>query len=381
MAVGIDVVKDDLETLFVRVNLTGLSPGTKYDVLRLQMRYTGKDDTGVRHYDRELPDRRELWSSVGHRVGWTAPSATSSFRDYECPKRPTVYFVVASSAVSPYEWDFSDGNYPVSRGVLDTEVVHFAQDLKDANLGLQPDAGHLLVRSTAELGLYVSACVVEMDGPRYTARGSEFSVMGNQFPVFVSDTRETRRGSVTLLTRDLGAYQDLRRIVFPSSGRIRPVSFQSGGDSTLLLDDMRVLPLDVEVEQVTPERADLRYIHIDYLETDATVPLVQRTGDNDNMVNEPVANFTISDVTPGRNQWVTLTDTSTGQYDSWDWTIGHASLNAQTSSWPRDWIAKRYTKGPHRVFWPHRGTKQIKLRVYGSGAGAHSRVKTVTVHK
>lgn len=371
--VAIDVVKDDLETLFVAVNLTGLTAGTKYDVLRLQLRYTGKDDAGARQYERELPDRRELWSSVAHRVGWTAPAASASFRDFECPKRPTVYFVVASSAVSPAEWDFADGNYPVARGVLDTEVIHFNQDLKDADLDLEPNDGDLLVRSTSELALYVSACVVEMDGPRYIARGTEFPVMGNQFPVYVADSREARRGSVTLLTRNLGELQDLRRIVYPSSGRIRPVIFNSAGEQVLLLDDMRVLPLDIEIEQASTTDPGLRYVHIDYLEVDATKPLISRTGDNDDLVNAPNANFTISDVTPGRNQWVTLTDTSTGQYDSWDWTIGHATFSS-------NWIGKFHTKGPHKVYWPHRGIKQLKLRVYGAGAGAHTRVKTVKVH-
>ncbi len=373
MVIGIDVIKDDLETLFVEVSLTGLAPGERYDVHRLQLRYLGKDDAGVRQYQRELPDRRPLWSSVAHRVGWEATATSHRFRDFECPTRPTVFYVCRSSAVSPFEWNFAQGPYPVSRGVLDTEVVHFNQDLIDANIGLEPEEGHILVRSTDELALYAECCVVEMDGPTYTARGSELSVLGSQYPVYVADTREARRGSLTLLTRQLGQYNDLRRIVFPSSGAIRPVVFNSGGDSTMLLDDMRVIPLDVEIEQVTQKDPNYRYVHIDYVEVDASAPLVKRTGDNDALAAKPVANFSISDTTPARNQWVTLADTSSGLGDTWDWTIerGHESDNK---------VGKFYTAGPHKVRWAIPGKKTVKLRFGGSGQGFHTRSKVITVH-
>lgn len=371
MAIGIDVVRDDLETLSVKVALTGLTPGTRYDVFRLQVRYLGKDDAGTRVYNRELPDRRGLWSVVSHRMGWQASAASHTFRDYECPKRPTEYYVCTSAAGGPHEWDFSDGTYPVSRGVLDNEVIHFAQDIVDANLYAVPEEGHVLVRSTAELALYVESCVVEMQGPTYTARGTEHAVMGSQYPVYVADTREARRGTLTLMTRQLGQYNDLRRIVFPASGRIRPVVFQSGGDSTMLLDDMRIVPLDVEVEQATKQNPDLRYVHIDYVEVEPG-PLIARSGDNDSLISEPQANFTISDTTPARGDWVTLTDTSTGLGDDWDWTVAGGNQGA-------NWVGKFYRQGPHKVKWTTRGQKTIKLRFGGSGAGYHSRVKTVQV--
>jgi hypothetical protein len=375
MAVSINVLKEDLETLSVRITLSGLTVGERYDVMRLQLRYLGKDDTGQRIYNRELPDRRGVWSSVAHRVGWEASAATHTFRDFECPKRPTQYYVVKSTSIGPHEWDFGDGTYPVSKGVLDDEVVHFNQDLADLDLASdqQLDKGHILVRSIAELSHYAESCLVEMTGPTYTARVNEFAVMHSQYPVVVSDSREARRGQMTLLARDLGQYNDLRRVVFPESGRITPFVMNSGGDATLLLDDMRCIPLDVEVEQVTQANADLRYIHIDYVEIDPTAPLIRRIGDNDALTNPPEANFTISDTTPGRHQWVTLTDTSTGQGDTWEWTVGHATFSS-------NWIGKFYTPGPHRVFWPHRGRKYIKLRFGGSGEGFHTRVKTVQVH-
>lgn len=370
--VAIDVVRDDLETLSVKVALTGLTAGTRYDVFRLQIRYLGKNDTGVRIYERELPDRRALWSVVSHRMGWQASAASHTFRDYECPKRPTQYYVCASSAGGPHEWDFSDGAYPVSRGVLDSEVIHFNQDIADAGLDAEPEVGHVLVRSTAELAHYAEACVVDMEGPKYTARGVEHSVMGSQYPVYVSDSREARRGTLTLMTRQLGQYNDLRRIVFPSSGRILPIVVQSGGDATMLLDDMRIIPLDVEVEQATRLDADRRYVHIDYVEIEPG-PLIARSGDNDSLASEPQANFTISDATPAVGQWVTVTDTSTGLGDDWDWTIGGGQEGA-------NWVGKFYTRGPHKVRWNSRGQKGIKLRFGGSGAGYHTRVKTVQVH-
>jgi len=372
MVLGIDVIKDDVETLSVKVALTGLTAGERYDVFRLQIRYLGKDDVGARMYERELPDRRGLWSVVSHRMGWAASAASHTFRDYECPKRPTQYFVCLSSAGGPHEWDFADGTYPVSRGVLDDDVVHFNQDIADLDLNAVPDVGHILLRSTAELAHYVEACVVDMDGPKYTARGTEHAVMGSQYPVYVADTREARRGTVTVQTRQLGQYNDLRRIVFPSSGRIRPVVIQGGGDATMLLDDMRILPLDVEVEQSTRMDPDMRYIHIDYVEIEPG-PLVARSGDNDSLVSEPIADFTISDTTPAVGQWVTLTDTSTGLGDDWDWTIGGGNEGA-------NWVGKFYTQGPHKVRWTSRGQKGIKLRFGGSGAGYHSRTQTVQVH-
>jgi len=373
MVVGINVTQDDVETLFVEVQLTGLTAGTRYDVMRLQLRYLGDDDTGNPIYERELPDRRALWSSVAHRVGWVAPAATATFRDYECPMRPTVWFVVATAQVGPAEWDWAGGDYPVSRGVLGAQVVHFDRELEQAMEAGPHEKGHVLVRSTSELGLYVTSCVVDIPEMKYTARGTELAVLGRQYPVYIADTREARRGSLTLLTRDLGQYDDLRRIVFPADGRIRPVIFNSGSDATMLLDDLRVVPLDVSIEQVTQTTADFRYIHIDFVEVDPTTPLVHRTGDNDDLVNKPVANFTISDTTPARNQWVTLADTSTGQFDSWEWTIGHSNNQ----------VGKFYTKGPHKVRWTRRGRFTIKLRVYGSitgTGGAHTRSKTVTVH-
>jgi hypothetical protein len=370
MVVAIDVEKDDLETLQVKLHLTGLTVSTRYDLFRLQVRYLGKDDADARRYEHELPDRRALWSTVAHRVGWEAPATSADFRDYECPRRPTKYFICESDVGGPQEWDFSDGPYPyATRGILDSEVVHFNQDLADA-MGEEPDEGTVLVRSTDELALYAIACVVEIDGPVYTARGTEHAVMGSQYPVYISDSREARRGTLSLMTRNLGQYNDLRRIVFPASGRIRPVLFQSGGDSTLLLDDMRVIPLDVEVEQATQHNADLRYVHIDYVEVDPSTPLVARSGDNDDLVSAPEADFSISDATPAVDQWVTLTDTSTGAGDSWEWTVDNSQDNQ---------VGKFYTEGPHVTRFSNRGTKTVKLRFGGSGAGFHTRTKTIEV--
>lgn len=374
MVVAIDVVKDDLDTLFVEVALTGLTPGTKYDVFRLTLRYLGDNDTGAPVYEREIPDRAALWRAVGHRVGWTAPAAAATFRDYEVSLRPTVYYVCASSAEGPHEYEDWGTPYPVARGVLDDEVIHFNRDLDLAVDGPEvSDEGHVIIRSTEELNKYLSLCLVDMDGPKYTARGTEHAVLGSQYPVYVADTREARRGSLTVMVRDLGAYNDLRSIVFPPTGRIRPVIFNSGGDNTLLLDDMVVIPLDVAVEQVTAQSLASRYVHVDYVEIDARAALTQRSGDNDTMVNAPVANFTISDTTPAVHQWVTLTDTSTGLYDEWDWTIerGYETDNR---------VGKFYGPGPHVIRWGNRGKKTIKLRVGGSGAGHHTRYKTATVH-
>jgi PKD repeat protein len=136
---------------------------------------------------------------------------------------------------------------------------------------------------------------------------------------------------------------------------------------------MRCIPLDVEVEQATQADADLRYVHIDYVEIDGSAPLIRRTGDNDQLTDPPNANFTISDSTPARNQWITLTDTSTGQGDDWDWVIEQGK---QTDNK----VGKFYTQGPHKVRWRSRGRMTIKLRFGGSGEGYHTRTKYVDVH-
>jgi hypothetical protein len=373
MALGISVVKEDLETLSVKIYLSGLIPGERYDVMRLQLRSLGKDNTGTRIYEREIPDRRGLWSSVAHRVGWQAQETTASFRDFETPRRPTQWFVVLSSKIGPHEYAFGDDppptRYPVSRGALSSQIVHFNGELQDIGFKDEPDKGHVLVRSVHELSHYADCCLVEMDGPTYTARVNEFAVMGNQYPVMVSDSREARRGSMTLLTRNLGQYNALRRVVFPESGRIRPFVVQSGGDAALLLDDMRVIPLDVEIEQATQKNADLRYVTIDYVEIDGSAPLIHRVGDLDKMTNPPEASFAISNLTPAANEWVQLTDTSTGQGDTWEWTVDGAIENK---------VGKYYGQGPYHVRF-NRGTHGIKLRFGGAGEGFHTRTRTVTV--
>lgn len=372
MALGIVVEREDLETLFVRLHLSGMTSGDRYDVYRMTWRSLGKDDSGDRVYERELPDRRAIWSAVAHRIGWQAPGANADFRDYETPRRPTRWFVVRSDAIAPFEYDFGDGPYPLSRGALTADLVHFNGELADLNLDEEPDEGHVVVRSVHELAHYAECCVVDMEGPTYGARVSEFAVMGSQYPAIVADSREARRGVMTLMTRNLGQLNALRRVVYPANGRIRPFIVNSGGDSTMLLDDMRCLPLDVEVEQATQRNADWRYVHISYAEVDPSAPLIARSGDNDSLVSEPQANFTISDTTPNVNQWITLQDTSSGQGDTWSWELerGHETDNK---------VGVFYTQGPHRVRWSVRGKKSIKLRFGGSGAGFHTRTKTIQV--
>jgi hypothetical protein len=350
---------------YVDYHVTGLTAGTKYDVYRLQLRYMGDDDTGVPQYERELPDRRALWSALAHRVGWTAPTGgIADFRDYESPLRPHSLFVVPSASGSPFDYDFSvSGPYPLTRGTLCATVVHFNRTLTPQQHGL------VMMRSTAELGLWVDTCVYDLD-VRYPARGSEMAVMGRQYPMYVADTREARRGTLTLSAQTLGDLYDIRRIVFPPDGTIRPVVLNSGADNTMLLDDLTLIPLDVQVQQATRANASIRWVLIDYVEVDPASPLVQRAGDNDLLVTAPKANFTVSDTTPKRHQWITLTDTSTGQFDTWDWTVERAGSNP---------VSKFATQGPQTVMWTGKGTYRVTLRVYGSNAGASTKTVRITV--
>lgn len=379
MAIGISVATD-LNGVSADVTVTGLSTSTFYDVYRLQMRYLGEDGAGAPVYERELPDRRALWSAVGHRVHWKPTATTATFRDYEAPVRAFRYFVVPNASVGPFEWNFRDGDYPTSRGILGP-VIHLKREAEESldsdvpNLG----AGDLVVRSTTELGVYAVACLVEMDGPTFTARGAEFAVIGRTYPMFVSDTREAPRGSITLLVRDVGQLNELRRIVFPATGQMNPAKLSSGGDPALLLDDLMVMPLDVEVEQATPADADRRYVHIDYLSVDPSMPLLTRDGDNDDLLNAPKANFTISDKTPKRGQKVTIQSTSTGNFTNYDWSIGRGSSNK---------VSKFYGPGPYTISWDSTGDRYVKLRVYTETQqgtiphrGVSSKSVKVQVHK
>jgi hypothetical protein len=371
MVIGIGTITPALDGLTVDVTLTGLVVGTRYDVYRLQLRYLGDDvDTGAPLYERDLPDNKAYWSAVAHRVAWQAPAGPWTFRDYEPLTRPFSYFLVETSAVGPFDYSWASGDYPTSRGVLSPTVIHFNRDA-DVALGLgSAGGGGVVVRSTSELGLWVAACVYDFD-TRYVARGTELAVLGRRYPMYVADTREARRGTLVLKTDTQGQYEDLRRIVFPQDGRIRPVILNSGGDSTLLLDDARVIPLDVRIEQATHQNAAVRFVTIDYVEVDPSAPLLVRTGDNDNLVNPPKATFTVSDATPNRNQTVTLTSTSTGQFAKFDWTIGRGSENKPS---------KFYGPGPYKVRWSSAGRRQVKLRVYGApGIGASTATKILTV--
>lgn len=374
MVIAINVLQHDLERLLVKLEITGLAAGTAHDIYRLQLRSPGQDDAGNRLYEREIPDRRGLWSTLAHRVNWQPPSGTVQLRDFEPLRRPFSYFVCPSSVGGPQTWDFSNGPYPVSRGVLDDQVIHFNGQLADANLGEDPDIGEVLIRSTANLARYVEVCVGDVDGPTYTARGEEHAVIGSQYPVFIADTREARRGTFTVLVKDLNQYNQLRSICFPESGRIWPVIIHSSGDPTMLLDDLRCVPMDIEIEQVTKGNIDYRWVHLDYLEIDPNVPLVRRSGDNDYLdTNAPDANFTISDDTPNAGDWVTITDTSTGAgNDDWEWTFTpHPASNP---------IGVFHTRGPHKVRYTNPGKKWIKLRVGSKDNGYDTITKTVQVH-
>lgn len=386
MAIGIEILQADLERLLVKVRLTGLAAGTAHDVYRLQLRNAGVDDTGKRIYELERPDRRGLWSTVAHRVGststgsgpsWVPATSTVEFRDFEAPKRPFSYFVCPSSVGGPGSWDFDDGPYPLGRGVLDDTVTHFNAQLQDANLGEDPDVGELLIRSTANLARYVTCCVYDVDGPTYTARGQEHAVIGSQYPVYISDSREARRGTFTLMVKDLNQLNQLRSICFPESGRIWPVTIHSSGDPTMLLDDIRAVPLNVEIEQLIKSDINTRLVHLDYIEIDGSTPLVRRSGDNDYLdTDAPDANFTISDSTPHAGEWITLTDTSTGAGNNdWEWTFTpHPASN------PIGVFHTSGGSGGHKVRYTSTGSKWVKLRVGSKDHGYDTITKRIEVH-
>jgi hypothetical protein len=356
----------DLATI---VTVTGLAPGTKYDIHRLVMRRRGTDDgdEGVEWvYERQLPDKPVYWSAVAHRVGWTAPTANITFKDYEGPLSPFKYFIVATSLVGPSEFDFTGGNYPVSRGVLSSQVVDFG-DASATLAGCQ-----VMLRSTMEVGLYAFAKVFDLD-LLFHARGTQHPVMGKQYPVFISDTREARAGTLVLATNDVETCDEVRRIVFPVTGQIRPFWINSGSEALGLIDNMAALPLDVRVEQATHADAGLRFVSVDFIEADPTTALVPRGGDDDTQIDYPVAQFTIAPTptTPGHYlayDWLTLTDTSTGLYDTIEWNCPGALYGIKGSG------------SVHHVKYARTGIRQIRLRVYGSGAGADTRVKNIHVY-
>ena len=373
MAIAITPTPDELG-LLCDVQVSGLTVGTRYDVLRRAIAYQGDDETGAGLYDLPLPDREAYWSSVAHRVAWEAPTATVHFRDYEPPLTPFSYFIVPSSSVGPPEWDFDNGDYPLSRGTLDNDIVHINYLLSHT---VDPDTGQIeerhpsvVIRSTADLATYVESCIFDFQDLKYQARGTEMAVMRRQYPVYVADTREARRGSIILAVNTLDQYDQVRNIVFPSNGRMRPIRLDVIGNRPLLLDNVKALPLDVTVEQATKNDPDLRNNTVDFIEIGPMSPLDQRSGDNDDLVNVPHAHFTVSDMTPAKGQQVTLTDTSGGQYDHWRWSMERGSSNKNSVF---------HGEGPHKVHFNSRGKHVIKLRVSGP-VGASVTRHTVTVH-
>lgn len=369
MAVAITVTNVNAEGLLADVQVTGLTAGTRYDTLRRVYRYTGDDDTGTPTYELWLPDRRSNWSSVAHRVGWPAPvGGTMKFRDYEPDLGPFAYYVVPSASVGPPDWDFTDGDYPLGRGVLDDQVVDINRLLSEA-----PPAT-VIIRSTAEIGKWVETCLYDIAELHYAARGTEMAVIGSSFPLYVADRREARRGTVTFATNTLGTYHLLREIVWPASGKIAPVILDTIGPTPLLVDTMTCIPLDVSVEQASKSNPDVRFVHVDFVEVSRTTAASLRSGDNDDLVTVPHASFTVSDTTPGVGQWITLTNTSTGQWDTVEWSWSSGSSNRLSHS---------RALGPIKVKWAGTGRKTVKLRVWGSVAnpkGADVAVRYFTVH-
>ena len=371
--VAITPTPDELG-LLCDVTISGLTPGTRYDVLRRHMTYNGDDTDGTGLYSMPLPDRESNWSSVAHRVAWAAPNATVHFRDYEPPLTPFSYFIVESDLVGPPEWDFDDGDYPLGRGTLDDQIVHINYLLTHS---VNPDTGlieerhpSVVIRSTADLGLYVESCIFDFQDLKYQARGTEMSVMRQQYPVYVADTREARRGSIILAVNTLDQYDEVRNIVFPSNGRMRPIRLDVIGNRPLLLDNVKALPLDVSIEQATKNDPDLRYVTVDFIEIGPMTATDQRSGDNDDLVNRPQAAFALSDTTPAKEEQITLTDTSTGQYDHWRWSVERGSSNKNSVF---------HGVGPHKLTWHSRGPHKVKLRVWGP-VGASVITRTVTVH-
>lgn len=366
-------VVTDVESLTVDVTITGLTVGERYDVYRLAQSWNEDDDV----YDRIIPDRRSYWSIVAHRRSWEATGTTRSFRDYEAPMKPIKYFIVRTDQTAPFEYDWTGGDYPLSRGDLSTQVVHLQRE-QEALFAIDdaPIEGNLVLRSTSDLGLWADACLYDMDVVRYTARGTEFPVIGRQFPIYVADSREARRGTMTLMTKDMVEYDEIREIVYPQTGRISPIWVHAANDKVAILDDMVIVPLDIDVEVAGVADPNRRFITIDFVEIDPSMGLPQRTGDNDDLVTPPKANFAATDYTPNRKQKVTLTDASTGQFDNWKWTI---SRKIKGKDRVKDG-GYRYGEGPHQVSWGASAKHYVTLRVWGP-YGASTRKKYFKVGK
>jgi hypothetical protein len=384
MALGITVTKKSPEHVTTLVHLTGLIPGTRYDVVRLHLKWH-LDTNGVPVYERRLPDLKEYWSAVQHRTSWEAPATTQDFSDYETPLTPVQYFIVKTDLTGPFEWDFKK-TYPVANGVLCPTVVHYYWSLR----GTPADTpGMVRIRSTAQASVWHDACVVAMDDIKYTARGTELAVMGNRYPVYVGDVREQRRGSIVVKCESLTELQHLQNIAFPTNGVIRPIIFNSISEPSVMINDMRVIPLDVTVEQATPTNAALRYVHIDFVEIDPTAPLYKKTAEN--IVSPADANFTISDTTPKVGQKIVVTDTSTGQYNGVHWFFPSAYMglvstpeNPGANSAP---FRESVQYGPHEIFYKKAGNFWIKLWVGDRdgddnvNTGADSIKRYITVHR
>ena len=362
MVIAFDTVTPDVEALTVDVTISGLTVGVAYDVMRLTYAYDGLDaSTGDPVYSRRTPDRREFWQAVGGRVDWHPETATVTFRDYEATVRPFAYYVV-ESADSPRFHDFRTfGDYDETVGVLDDAVVFLGR--LDETIGV----GEVIVRSTVEPGSYWRGCVYDVEQLTYAARGSRLDVLGTPFPVYVAATRQARQGRLILTTRNLDDLDDLRAIAYPPDGLIAPVAVQASGGSSLLLDDLLAVPLDVVVDQATQNTPDIRFVTIGFVEVDPSLGFGSRVADQASST-PPVASFTATDLDVAVGEVVTFTDTSTGSYTAREWRV----------ETPGGKVAKLTGATINRK-WTRRGTYDVRFRAFGPYGSDWATRKTIMV--
>jgi hypothetical protein len=184
------------------------------------------------------------------------------------------------------------------------------------------------------------------------------------------DRRSSRRGVLTLSVGTRADVAKVRNIVTPPGGLVAPVWINASSSAGALVDDMVIIPLDVEWELASQEQPNQRFCMISFVEVDPTLAFTARTGDNDDLTAAPRASFTVSDATPQRGQRVTFTPTSTGQVTEWRWDFdgdpGYTSYGSGAAQ--------------SRV-WTSTGRKRIRHAVKNTVTGETSpwAVKYITV--
>jgi hypothetical protein len=305
----ISVVAQNDSSWTADLQITGLNPSAKYDLVRVI--------AGV-------PDTERKYSVVGWRRDWQPASGSVFIRDYQAPLRPYQIALYDSSQQTPVDWLFQTGPYA---GPAPVQVSPLITIQRDSECGA-------ILRSAIQPEFYVRARISGSGNVQYPARAAEHAIIGAKYPVFVVDRREGRRtNNLTFYTRDAQESEFMRQLLLPDTGRIYPLWLRTADDDAVLFGDMYFMPLDIEVEPVAKLNPQRKFWRLSVVEIDPRSILPRNYPDAADRSSLPNANFTWTPRTSTANPHrIEFTDTSTGTYTErkWNFALGTSKYGTGT---------------------------------------------------